>query len=90
MNVVEEYQVKVLHIICLCTTERGKGASAMSLILQRKRTSSLSKDTESKYCLTWKVFIIRQRDIEASFMNILKNFVLKGQKSPHHKTQFSE
>lgn len=60
----------------------------MSLILQRKRTSSLSRDTEIKYCFTWKVFIIRQRHIEASFMKILKDFVLKAQKSPHHKTHF--
>lgn len=88
MNVVEEYQVKALHIICLCTTKRGRGAGAMSLIVQRKRTSSLSRDTEIKYSFKWKVFIVRQRHIEASFMNTLKYFVLKAQKSPHHTTKF--
>lgn len=59
----------------------------MSLILQIKR-SSLSRDNEIKYSFKWKVFIVRPRHIEASFMNIFKDFVLKAQKSPHHKTQF--
>lgn len=36
MNVVEEYQVNVLHITCLCTIKRGRGEGVMSLILKEK------------------------------------------------------
>lgn len=72
VNVMEEYQVKVLHTIYLCPIKGGRGAGAVSLILQRKRMSSLSRDTEIKYCFKWKVFRVRQRHIEASFMNIFK------------------
>lgn len=60
MNAVEEYQVEVSRIVYLCTVKGRTGAGAMPLMLQRKATSPLSRDTEIKSFFNKKVFMARQ------------------------------